>query len=146
MNASDLTPRANLVDAAAAQGMLTTFGQALAAAGLADTLKDTGPYTLFAPSDEAFARLPAGRLDDWMKPENKAELVSVLKYHIAAGEVSGDELGLMRETKTVGGEYALIGRARGRFRIDAASVLVMDILSSNGIIHVIDGVLMPARH
>jgi len=87
MNNSNSNPSTNLVDTAAAQGSFKTFSKALNAAGLNETLKGAGPFTVFAPTDAAFAKLPAGELDNWLKPENKAELISVLKYHYSAGRV-----------------------------------------------------------
>ncbi|HEY0179174.1 MAG TPA: fasciclin domain-containing protein [Dokdonella sp.] len=139
-------PRTDLVATAAAQGTLNTFSKALAAAGLTETLKGSGPFTVFAPTDAAFARLPAGKVDGWMKPENKAELISVLKYHVTPGKVSGSDVGKLGDTKTSGGQIAKITTAGDRVKIDDANVTTADILSSNGVIHLIDEVLTPSRH
>jgi uncharacterized surface protein with fasciclin (FAS1) repeats len=140
------TPRANLVDTVAAQGTLNTFSKAIAAAGLGSVLAGPGPFTVFAPSDAAFEKLPAGQLDNWLKPENKDQLISVLKYHFAPGRVTGQDVGKLKETKTVNGQSAQIKRAGEGILVDNATITTRDVDSSNGVIHVIDQVLAPTRH
>lgn len=136
----------NLVDTAAAQGSFKTFSKALHAAGLIEALKATGPFTLFAPTDAAFAKLPAGKLDNWLKPENKAELISVLKYHYSAGRVMMADVGKLDGAKTAQGQSAKIKSRDGKVTIDGANVSLTDIKSSNGVLHAIDEVLVPTKH
>lgn len=138
--------QSNLVDTAASQGSFAIFGKALNAAGLSDTLKGAGPYTVFAPTDAAFRKLPAGTLDNWMKPENKAELISILNYHVTPGRVLAADVGKLKEAKTVQGQSAKIRMAGDKVTIDGANISLTDIASSNGVIHPIDTVLMPTRH
>ena len=148
MNNSNATihPQSNLVDTVAAQGTLSTFSKAIAAAGLGNVLNATGPFTVFAPSDAAFEKLPAGQLDRWMKPENKEQLISVLKYHVSPGRVTGQDVGKLTETKTVNGQSITIKRAGDAIMIDNANITTRDVDSSNGVIHVIDQVLAPTKH
>jgi len=138
--------KSNLVDTAAKQGSFATFGKALSAAGLSNTLRGAGPYTVFAPTDAAFRKLPAGKLDNWMKPENKAELISILNYHVTPGRVSAIEVGTLSETKTVQGQSARITMSGDKVMIDDANITLTDIASSNGVIHAIDTVLVPIKH
>jgi uncharacterized surface protein with fasciclin (FAS1) repeats len=145
-NTSSSTATKNLVDTAAAQGSFKTFGKALQAAGLVETLKGAGPYTVFAPTDAAFDKLPAGKLDNWLKPENKAELLSVLKYHVTPGRVLAADVGKLSQTKTEQGEIAKIRMSGNKVTINDANVTLTDIASSNGVIHPIDAVLMPTKH
>jgi uncharacterized surface protein with fasciclin (FAS1) repeats len=137
---------ANLIDTVAAQGTLNTFSKAIAAAGLANILNGEGPFTIFAPSDAAFEKLPAGQLDGWLKPENKDQLISVLKYHMTPGRVSGQDVAKLTQTKTVNGETAQIKRSGESTMIDEAKITTRDLGSSNGVIHVIDHVLSPTKH
>ena len=148
MNNSNATsvPQTNLVDTVAAQGTLSTFSKAIAAAGLANILNSEGPFTIFAPSDAAFEKLPAGQLAGWLKPENKDQLISVLKYHVTPGRVSGQEVAKLTQTKTVNGEMAQIKRSGEVTMINDAKITTRDLGSSNGVIHVIDHVLSPTKH
>ena len=148
MNNSNVpaTKQANLVDTVAAQGTLSTFSKAIAAAGLANILNSEGPFTIFAPSNAAFEKLPAGQLDGWLKPENKDQLISVLKYHVTPGRVSGQDVGKLTQTKTVNGETAQIKRSGESTMINDAKITTRDLGSSNGVIHVIDQVLAPTKH
>jgi len=148
MNNSSATnsSRANLVDTVAAQGTLNTFSKAIAAADLGSILSGPGPFTVFAPTDAAFEKLPAGQLDNWLKPENKDQLISVLKYHVAPGRATGQDVGKLNETKTVNGQSAQIKRAGDGIMIDDATITTRDLGSSNGVIHVIDQVLAPTKH
>ena|SRR5579859_6300754 len=136
----------NLVDAAANQGTFTTFGKALDASGLANTLKGDGPFTVFAPTDAAFQKLPAGKLESWLKLENKAELISILNYHVTPGKILAADVGKISEAKTVQGQSAKIRKTGEKVTIDGANVTLSDIASSNGVIHAIDAVLLPTKH
>ena len=134
---------ADIVDTAISAGNFKTLVAAVKAAGLVDTLKGKGPFTVFAPTDDAFAKLPAGAVDTLLKPENKAKLVAILTYHVVPGKVmSADVAGKKAMVKTVeGGEISVDG-ANG-VMINNAKVIKADIETSNGVIHVIDTVLMP---
>lgn len=140
------TPQANLVDTVAAQTTLSTLSKAIAAAGLANILKSDGPFTVFAPSDAAFEKLPEGQLDGWLKPENKDQLISILKYHVTPGRVTGQDVGKLTQAKTVNGEMAQIKRSGEGTMINDATIVTHDLGSSNGVIHVIDKVLAPTKH
>ncbi len=134
----------DIVDTAAAAGQFNTFVAAVKAAGLAETLKGTGPFTVFAPTDEAFAKLPTGTVADLLKPENKSKLVSVLTYHVVSGKVmSKDIAGKMTKAKAVEGASIAIDATKGGVMVDNAKVVTADIEASNGVIHVIDTVIMP---
>jgi uncharacterized surface protein with fasciclin (FAS1) repeats len=136
----------NIVDAAAANGSFSTFSKALRQAGLADGLRGTGPFTVFAPTDAAFAKLPAGKLDELMKPENKGELISILNYHVVAGRSSAEDVGKLKTTLTVNGASAPIQASGKDVSIDGALLTSRDIASSNGVIHGIDKVNIPSKH
>lgn len=141
--ATDSSQSRNLLDTAAAKGSFGTFAKAVEQAGLSETLRGVGPFTVFAPTDAAFAKLPAGKLDTLMKPENKDELASVLKYHVLAGRKSVADMGKWDAAKTVNGQAAPIRMLEGKFSIDGAHVTEADIGSSNGVIHGIDKVNLP---
>jgi uncharacterized surface protein with fasciclin (FAS1) repeats len=113
---------------------------------LGSILSSPGPFTVFAPSDAAFEKLPAGQLDNWLKPENKDQLISVLKYHVSAGRATGQDVGKLNQTKTVNGQSARIKRAGDGIMIDDATITMRDLGSSNGVVHVIDQVLVPTTH
>jgi uncharacterized surface protein with fasciclin (FAS1) repeats len=133
----------DIVDTAVAAGSFKTLAAALKAAGLVDTLKGTGPFTVFAPTDEAFAKLPAGTVETLLKPENKAKLTAILTYHVVPGTVMAADVMKMKSAKTVQGGSVKIAEANGKVTIDKATVTKADIAASNGVIHVIDTVLMP---
>ena len=133
----------DIVDTAVAAGSFKTLAAALQAAGLVETLKGNGPFTVFAPTDEAFAKLPAGTVESLLKPENKAKLVSILTYHVVPGNVPAARVTTMKTAKTVQGESVKISTAGGKVMIDNSTVAKTDIAASNGVIHVIDTVLMP---
>lgn len=133
----------NLLDTAAANGSFKTFGQAIEKAGLGETLRGAGPFTVFAPTDAAFEKLPAGRLETLFKPENKDELASILNYHVISGRRSSAELGKWQTAKTVNGQAAPIKFVDDKVVIDGAQVTAADIGSSNGMMHGIDKVNMP---
>lgn len=136
-------PKQNIVNTAVAAGNFKTLVTALQAAGLVDTLKGTGPFTVFAPTDEAFAKLPAATLQDLLKPENKEKLVAILTYHVVAGDVMAKEVVKMSEAKTLNGKDVKITVNGGTVMINNATVIKADIACSNGVIHVIDSVLIP---
>ncbi len=133
----------NLVDTAVSAGSFTTLAKAIDAAGLADTLSGAGPYTVFAPTDEAFAKLPAGTLDDLLKPENKAKLQAILKYHVVAGDVRAADVTKLTSAKTLEGASLPVSVADGTAKVGSATVVKTDVAASNGVIHVIDTVLLP---
>jgi uncharacterized surface protein with fasciclin (FAS1) repeats len=133
----------NLVDTAAANGSFKTFGKAIERAGMSDTLRGVGPFTIFAPTDAAFDKLPSGKLDNLFKPENKDELVSLLNYHVVSGRKLVADIGKWEAAKTVNGQSAPITMAKDKVSIDGALVTSADIGSSNGILHAIDKVNIP---
>jgi uncharacterized surface protein with fasciclin (FAS1) repeats len=133
----------DIVDTAVAAGSFKTLAKALAAADLVDTLKGPGPFTVFAPTDEAFAKLPAGTLEALLKPENKAKLQRILTYHVVAGKVMASDVVKMHSAKAVSGDVVTIVTRDGGVRVDGANVVKTDIPASNGVIHVIDAVLLP---
>jgi len=133
----------DIVDTAAAAGSFKTLVAAVTAAGLVETLKGDGPFTVFAPSDDAFAKLPAGTVDDLVKPENKAKLTAILTYHVMAGKVmAGDVAGKALDPATVNGQTLHVDGTSG-VTVNGAKVVTADIACSNGVIHVIDTVIMP---
>lgn len=136
---------ADIVDTASSAGSFNTLVTAIKAAGLVDTLKGPGPFTVFAPTDDAFAKLPAGTLDNLLKPENKSKLTSILTYHVVPGKVMAKDLsGKRTMAKTVEGSELTIDATSG-VKVDKATVTKADIDTSNGVIHVIDTVLMPKK-
>lgn len=132
----------DIVDTAVGAGSFTTLVAAVQAAGLVDTLKGAGPFTVFAPTDEAFAKLPAGTVDDLLKPENKAKLTAILTYHVVPGKVMSGDLSNGMKAATVQGADVTI-MTEGGVKVNDASVVTPDIAASNGVIHVIDSVIMP---
>ena len=134
----------NIVETAVAAGSFTTLAKALQAAGLVDTLMGKGPFTVFAPTDEAFAKLPEGTIEELLKPENKAKLQAILTYHVVPGKVMASQVVGLKSAKTVNGESVTIAVMDGGVMIDNAHVVKTDIATSNGVIHVIDTVLLPA--
>jgi uncharacterized surface protein with fasciclin (FAS1) repeats len=120
-----------------------TLTAALKAADLVATLEGKGPFTVFAPTDEAFAKLPAGTLEDLLKPENKAKLAAILTYHVVAGDVKAADVVKLTSAKTVNGAEVKIVVADGKVKVNDANVVTTDIKASNGTIHVIDSVILP---
>ena len=133
----------DIVDTAVSAGSFTTLARALQAADLVDTLKGQGPFTVFAPTDEAFAMLPAAALADLLKPENKAKLQRILSYHVVSGRVSAAQVTKLTSAKAVSGDTIDIKAAGGTVMVDNARVTKTDIAASNGVIHVIDTVIIP---
>ena len=132
----------DIVDTAVGAGNFTTLAAALTAAGLVDTLKGAGPFTVFAPTDAAFAALPAGTVDDLLKPENKDKLIAILTYHVIAGKVMSTDLSEGLKAKTVKGAEVTI-TLDGGAKVNGAVISTADIAASNGVIHVIDTVILP---
>ena len=132
----------DIVDTAIAAGNFTTLTAALTAAGLVDTLKGAGPFTVFAPTDAAFAALPAGTVEDLLKPENKDKLIAILTYHVIAGKVMSTDLSEGLKAKTVNGAEVTI-TLDGGAKVNGVVISTADIAASNGVIHVIDSVILP---
>ncbi len=130
----------DIVDTAVAAGSFKTLAKALEAAGLIETLKGAGPFTVFAPTDDAFAKLPAGTLDALLK--DKAKLTAVLTYHVVPGKVMAADVVKLKEAKTVQGQSIKVDTSAG-VKVDGANVIKTDIACSNGVIHVIDSVILP---
>ncbi len=133
----------DIVDTAVEAGSFNTLAAALTAAGLVDTLKGEGPFTVFAPTDEAFAKLPEGTVENLLKPENKDQLVAVLTYHVVAGKVMAADVVKLDSATTVNGADVTIKASDEGVMVDGASVVTTDIKASNGVIHVIDTVILP---
>src|SRR5688572_13838176 len=133
----------DIVDTAVAAGSFKTLAAALQAAGLVETLKGKGPFTVFAPTDEAFAKLPKGTVEELLKPENKAKLTAILTYHVVPGAVTAAQVTKLKDAKTVNGQSVKISATGGAVMIDGARVVKTDIRASNGVIHVIDSVILP---
>jgi len=133
----------DIVDTAVAAGNFNTLAAALKAADLVNTLKSPGPFTVFAPTDAAFAKLPAGTVENLLKPENKAQLVGILTYHVVPGIVKAADVVKLSEATTVQGQSVKITVKDGKVSIDGAVVTATDIAASNGVIHVIDSVILP---
>ncbi len=133
----------DVVDTAIEAGKFRTLAAALEAAGLVATLKGTGPFTVFAPTDEAFARLPAGTVENLLKPENKQKLTEILTYHVVAGKVMAADVAGIDEAKSVNGKMIDIEVEGATVKVNDAAVTTADIAASNGVIHLIDKVIMP---
>src|SRR3954467_6159071 len=127
----------DIVDTAVAAGSFKTLAAAVKAAGLVDTLKGAGPFTVFAPTDDAFAKLPAGTVEELLKPENKDKLVAILTYHVVPGEVMAADVVKLHMAETVNGQELTVKASKGSVMIDNAKVTKTDILCTNGVIHVI---------
>ncbi len=133
----------DIIDTAVAAGNFTTLAKALTAADLIDALKGHGPFTVFAPTDEAFAKLPEKVLTELLKPENKDRLTAILTYHVVSGKVTAAQAGGLTSAETLNGQRIDITAGNGKLQIEESTVLTADIRASNGIIHVIDQVLIP---
>ncbi|UCH35318.1 MAG: fasciclin domain-containing protein [Armatimonadota bacterium] len=133
---------ANIVETAIGAGTFNALVKAVQAAGLADTLSGPGPFTVFAPTDDAFAKVPASTLEDLLKPENKTKLQGILTYHVVAGKMMAADVSQRTSLKTVQGQDLMIDTADG-VKVDGAKVIQADIAADNGVIHVIDSVVMP---
>jgi len=133
----------DIVDTAVAAGSFKTLAAALKAAGLIETLKGPGPFTVFAPTDAAFAKLPAGTVETLLKPENRDKLTRILTSHVVAGKVMAADAAKLTSAKAVSGETLTIAARGGSVMIDKAKVVTADVAASNGVIHVIDTVILP---
>jgi len=134
----------DIVDTAVAAGSFNTLAAALEAAGLIDTLKGDGPFTVFAPTDDAFAKLPEGTVEDLLKPENKDKLTAILTYHVVSGKVMAADVVKLDAATTVQGSDVTIKASDMGVMVDGANVVTTDIETSNGVIHVIDSVILPS--
>lgn len=133
----------DIVDTAVSAGKFNTLVSAVKAAGLVDTLKGKGPFTVFAPTDEAFAKLPKGTVEELLKPENKDKLIAILTYHVVPGKImSGDIAGKKTEVTTVEGSKLSVNATSG-VMVDKAKVVTADVAATNGVIHIIDSVVLP---
>ena len=139
-----MTSDKNIVETAVANGSFKTLAAALGAAGLVSKLRGAGPFRVFAPTDAAFAKLPAGTVDDLLKPQNKDKLTAILTYHVVAGKVMAADVVKMTEAKTVNGKMLKVKVHGNDVTINDAKVTSTDIAASNGVIHVIDSVVLPA--
>ena len=142
-NQCNLAPKSDIVDTAVAAGSFKTLVAAVQAAGLVDALKGEGPLTVFAPTDEAFAALTAGTVEELLKPENKAKLAAILTDHVVAGKVTAADVVKLESATTLQGQDVKIAVLDGKVKINAATVVKADIMTSNGVIHVIDTVILP---
>jgi uncharacterized surface protein with fasciclin (FAS1) repeats len=133
----------DIVDTAVAAGSFNTLAAALGAAGLVDTLKGEGPFTVFAPTDEAFAKLPEGTVETLLKPENKAKLVDILTYHVVAGKVPSTTAVTLKEATALNKKTIALEVKDGALFLNKSKVITADVEASNGVIHIIDTVLMP---
>ncbi len=133
----------DIVDTAVAAGNFSTLAAALDAADLIPTLKGDGPFTVFAPTDEAFAKLPAGTVESLLKPENRDQLVAILTYHVVSGKVMAKDVVKLSEATTVNGSDISIMVKDGKVRINDATVIAADVATSNGVIHIVDTVILP---
>jgi uncharacterized surface protein with fasciclin (FAS1) repeats len=136
-------PAKDIVDTAVGAGDFTTLVAAVKAAGLVETLKGAGPFTVFAPNDKAFAKLPAGTVDTLVKPENKEKLTGILTYHVVPGKVMAADVVKLTSADTVNGKQLAISVKDGVVTVSGAKVIATDIECGNGVIHVIDSVMMP---
>ncbi|AXA37537.1 MAG: hypothetical protein KatS3mg130_0007 [Candidatus Sumerlaea sp.] len=132
-----------IVDTAIGAGQFNTLVKAVQAAGLEQTLRGKGPFTVFAPTDEAFSKLPKATLEDLLKPENKEKLASILTYHVVPGKVLAADVVKLSSAKTVNGKEVKITVEDGKVKVDDANVVKTDIETNNGVIHVIDKVILP---
>jgi uncharacterized surface protein with fasciclin (FAS1) repeats len=133
----------DIVDTAVSAGQFNTLAAALDAAGLIDTLKGEGPFTVFAPTDKAFAKLPEGTVETLLKPENRDQLTAILTYHVVAGKVMAEDVVKLTSATTVNGADVAITVQDGDVRIDNANVIKANIGASNGVIHILDTVILP---
>lgn len=133
----------DIIGVATDNGSFTTLLAALEAAGLTDTLKSDGPFTVFAPTDKAFAKLPAGTVENLLLPENKDKLTAILTYHVVAGKVTSAQVITLESATTVNGQDVSIRTDNDVVMVDGATVTAVDVMANNGVIHVIDEVILP---
>jgi uncharacterized surface protein with fasciclin (FAS1) repeats len=142
---ANMVPSKNIVENAAGSADHTTLVTAVKAAGLAETLSGVGPFTVFAPTNAAFDKLPTGTVETLVKPESKAKLTGILTYHVVPGALKAADLKDGQKLKTVQGEELMVSVKDGKVMINGANVTIADVVSSNGVTHVIDAVLMPKK-
>ena len=142
---ANMVPSKDLVDNASGSADHTTLVAAITAAGLVETLKSAGPFTVFAPTNDAFNKLPAGTVDKLLKPEMKADLTKVLTYHVVPGAFKSSDLKDGQKLKTVQGQELTIGYKDGKWTVNGVNITIADVVSSNGVTYVIDAVLMPKK-
>ena len=140
---SKKSEKKDIVDTAVAAGSFKTLAAALKAGDLIDALKSKGPFTVFAPTDEAFAKLPKGTVESLLKPENKEKLIAILKYHVVSGKVTAKSVVKLDSAKTLSGKSVKVKTSKKGVKINDSKVIKADIHTSNGVIHVIDTVLLP---
>jgi uncharacterized surface protein with fasciclin (FAS1) repeats len=133
----------DIVETASSAGSFTTLVAAVQAAGLEETLKSPGPFTVFAPTDDAFAKLPEGTVESLLKPENKEKLAAILTYHVVSGKVMSTEAVKLNSATTVNGKELSLDASTGKLVVSGATVTTADVQASNGVIHVVDTVLLP---
>lgn len=133
----------DILETASSNGSFTTLVAAINAAGLSETLQGDGPFTVFAPTDEAFAKLPAGTVENLLLPENKDQLTAILTYHVVAGKVTSAQVVKLNSATTVNGQDIKIRIMEDVVMVDGATVAAVDVMASNGVIHVIDEVILP---
>lgn len=133
----------DIVETAISAGSFGTLVAAVQAAGLVETLQSEGPFTVFAPTDEAFAKLPAGTVEELLKDENREQLIAVLTYHVVPGKLMAEDVLQMESAETAQGEWVRFSLKNGKAYIDGARIIKTDIETSNGVIHVIDSVILP---
>ena len=143
VTAAKPSPKKDTVDTAVAAGSFNTLVAAVKAAGLVDTLKSDGPFTVFAPTDAAFGKLPDGTVSTLLKAENKGKLTSILTYHVVSGKLMSGDVVKAKELKTVQGQTLKVETRGGKVFIDGAQITTVDIACSNGVIHIIDSVVLP---
>jgi uncharacterized surface protein with fasciclin (FAS1) repeats len=143
MNYDDGMMKKDIVDVAVGNGSFNTLVAAVQAAGLVETLKGKGPFTVFAPTDEAFAKLPAGTVESLLEPKNKSKLIEILTYHVVPGKVMAADVVNLTNAKTVQGQDIAIKVMGSKVMVDGANVIATDVAASNGVIHVIDSVILP---
>lgn len=142
---TNATASTNLVQTAEKAGQFKTLLAAVKAADLEATLRDGGPYTVFAPTDEAFAKLPAGTVESLLEPQNKDKLKAILTYHVVPGAVMSTEAVKLKSAKTVNGKELMLDASSGSLKVGSGKVAKADIAASNGVIHVVDTVLLPSE-
>ncbi len=143
VNAAFAQDEMDIIDTAVAAGQFETLAAALRAAELIETLKGDGPFTVFAPTDEAFAKLPEGTVENLLAPENRDQLTAILTYHVVAGMVTASQVVDLTEAATVNGQAIDISVDASGVMVDNAMVVATDIMATNGVIHVIDSVILP---
>ena len=134
----------DIIDTALSAGNFSTLAAALGAAGLIETLKGDGPFTVFAPTDEAFSKIAPETLSELLQPENKAKLTAILKYHVVSGRISGDEVTDLKSATSLQGQTLRINSTKDCIKINDAKVVIPDVEATNGVIHIIDAVLLPS--